>query len=122
MHPDIENFSQALDIDTNQCLKAHLKIATHSDAVYSLHVNSVPTADLESEWTFDLFDTIILECKVEQGAVEILNFSINDIEVLPKYQHFSNSATVWIEKEWDMEIPSPFYVWHHSISGQGWVA
>lgn len=122
MHLDIKNFSEASDINTQDQLTAYLKFDTHNDAVYKLRVNNIPVNNKESTWTFNLFDTITLECDVEQGAVEIVNFSINNIEVLPKYQHFSNSATVWIDQQWDMEIPSPFYVWYHSISGQGWVA
>ena len=39
--------------------------------------------------------------------------TINDYEILPKYQYLAQDGI--------LTIPSPFYSWYHEHSGQGWL-
>jgi hypothetical protein len=50
--------------------------------------------------------------------------AINGLEVLPKYQHLATRPTNYIDRLglWRMEIATPFYIWYHEITGQGWIA
>ena len=39
--------------------------------------------------------------------------SVDDIEVLPRYQHLTGGST--------LQISEPFYQWYHKASDQGWL-
>ena len=41
------------------------------------------------------------------------NVTIDNIEILPKYQHLVQNNV--------LTISEPFYCWYHRISGQGWL-
>jgi hypothetical protein len=53
----------------------------------------------------------------------VLSLTIDDYEILPKYQHLATPPTDYVDFNgtWTFKIPS-FYPWHHSITGQGWIA
>lgn len=39
--------------------------------------------------------------------------TINDYEILPRYQYLAQDGI--------LTIPAPFYSWYHDHSGQGWL-
>jgi hypothetical protein len=127
MHQDIKNFSNVLDIETQDQLQVRLVIVSHGSIHYRMRLNGHLICDADTTHTFDLLSSVHLKCTVFEpnaGAVEIKLLSVNGQEVLPTYQHLSNPPTAWIDQTgtWQFDIPSPFYPWFHAISGQGWVA
>lgn len=125
MHQDIKTFSDILAIDPADKLKIRLTIATHGDIEYLLTLNNQPVVELDTEHKLDLFSTIDLTCAVLKnngGAVEIKLLSVNNLEILPKYQHCACPKTAWITENWQFKTLGLFYPWFHGVSGQGWVA
>lgn len=127
MLPDINNFSNILDINTANQLQVRMILQTHGQIEYDLQLNEHKITGLDQEIFLDLFSPISLVCSVtnvNNGAVEIKGFTVNKQEILPVYQHLANPPVAWIDKTgiWRMDIPAPFYTWYHEISGQGWVA
>lgn len=127
MLQDTPTFSQALDIDTTKALEVRVELRNHGNIEYRFRINGHLVLDPSSIWYFDLFSPIHLHCLVTRAtnsALEIVNFSVNHIVILPKYQHLARPACAWIDQEgvWDFHMPGPFYPWFHEISGQGWVA
>jgi hypothetical protein len=55
-------------------------------------------------------------------AVKI-NVSIDNLSIIPLYQHMAEPATNYIDfnGEWTLTIPK-FYPWYHRVTGQGWIA
>lgn len=75
---------------------------------------------------FGLTDSISLRIEVDRQhpqAIEIINLSIDNYEILPKYQHVSTPPTNYLDftGTWTLDIPN-FYPWYHDLTGQGWVA
>lgn len=127
MHQDIKNFSEVLDIKTQDQLQVRLVIVPHGNIHYRMRLNGHLISDLDTTYKIDLFSTVNLRCTVidaNNGAVEIKLLTVNGIEVLPKYQHLANPQTAWINREgvWEFTAHESFYPWFHAISGQGWVA
>lgn len=54
---------------------------------------------------YGLFDIISLDAS--------LPTTINNYEILPKYQHLAQDG--------QLTIPAPFYSWYHKVAGQGWL-
>jgi hypothetical protein len=76
-----------------------------------------------------IHENLHLYCKIQQfdegtSAIEITDYTINGYNVIPTYQHKSSSGNAYHDKigRWDMYIPSSFYAWYHTASGQGWIA
>lgn len=128
MHQDTLTFSEALDIDTRDQLTAKLELTAHGQVEYRCRINGHLVLDANTVWRFDLLSSIHLHVLIThvgaQSALELTRLSINDLEVLPRYQHLANPPAVWLNQPgvWDLHIASPFYTWYHEISGQGWVA
>lgn len=127
MHQDIKTFSNILDINTANQLRVRLVIATHGKIHYRMRLNGQLVSEEESEYFLDLFSPVSLVCTVidpNSGAVEIKLLSVNDNEVLPKYQHLAKPQTAWIDTAgvWEFATSGSFYPWFHNISGQGWIA
>ena len=127
MHPDMNNFSDILDIDIQDQLQVRLVIKVHGTIHYRMRLNGHLISDLDTEYKLGLFSKINLKCLVidaNAGAVEVCLLSVNGAEVLPRYQHLVQPPTAWIDREgaWEFTIDQPFYPWFHAISGQGWVA
>jgi hypothetical protein len=130
MHRDTKTFSDITDIETVGALSVKFEFKKHG------HV--IPYICLNDKWHIDggpgeipvsLFDPItlrinLLEFDEGTSGLEIVHFSINGLEILPKYQHLANKSTNYIDfyDEWLLIIPAPFYPWYHQISGQGWIA
>lgn len=51
-----------------------------------------------------------------------LALTIDEEEILPKYQYLANPPTDYIDfnQIWTLDIPN-FYTWLHQESGQGWI-
>lgn len=130
MPQDIKNFSDITDIETVWALNIEFEFKKHG------HV--IPYICLNDKWHIsggkgsipvNLFEPInlrinLLEFEEGSSGLEIVNFSINGLEILPKYRHLANKDTTYIDfyDEWVLEIPAPFYTCYHAISGQGWIA
>ena len=129
MRHDIKTFLELTDINIQQSLAVELRLRKHGHTVSKVHVNDV---DIPSDYSIthvDLFDAVhlkidLLEFTEGSSAIEIEYFGINGYEILPKYRHLANNPINYIDKlgVWSMEIPAPFYIWYHTISGNGWIA
>lgn len=129
MHQDIHNFSEALDIDTSQKLVVSLRLKKHGRTKSSTTLNGFVVDVDNVTFELDLLSDIklvidLLEFDEGTSGVEIEALTVNGHEVLPKYQHLSSSANAYHDKVglWEFAIPSNFYAWYHTVSGQGWVA
>lgn len=129
MHPDIKTFSDLTAIDVRRKLIVSLQLQKHGRTQSIVKLNDyVITAD-QHQFEFDLFDPIKLEIELLDFAegtsgIEIVNFSVNGLEVLPKYQHLASKPTNYIDflGVWSFQMLPPFYIWYHQISGQGFIA
>ena len=115
----MQNFSNLTDINTKGKLFVDIQLKEHNDAIYVFTLNNHTINTLNYVEIFDLFDNINLKCFIQQGAVEIERFSINEFEVLPMYQHLASPPTAWITTNWEFSIREPFYMWKHHTTGQG---
>jgi hypothetical protein len=121
MHRDIQNFSQVMDINTQNCLVCDYKIQIHGTPQYKFYINN---SLIEESGTlyFDLLDNLYFSCSTTgNGAIEIVSIKINGNEILPKYLHLANPKTNWIENNeyWEFHISKPFYAWYQTITGNG---
>jgi hypothetical protein len=129
MHQDIKTFSDLTAINTGRKLHAHMSLRRHGRTVSQVKINGWVINVDKVLFEFDLLDSLKFEINLldfDEGTsgIEIEQFSINGLEVLPKYQHLASKPTNYIDKlgTWCLEIPSPFYVWYHQVIGQGWIA
>lgn len=130
MHQNIQNFSQLTAIDTQRKLAVNLRLKRHGRTVSLVKLNGFIINVDALTFEFDLFDPVKLEIDLlefDEGTsgIEIELLSVNGYEVLPKYQHHASRSTAYIDKlgKWELSIPSGFYTWYHSITGQGgWIS
>ena len=116
---DIKNFYEVTDIDIDNRLEVIVELVDHNNPDCTFTVNGLPVSN---RMTFSLLDSIQFKCSIASGAVQIIKITINNLEILPLYQHLATPATAWITSNWELDIPSPFYAWYHDITGQGWIA
>lgn len=130
MHPDIQNFSDLTAIETVHALNIELRYRVHGRCLATISINDNWFVESSpANISINLFDPIsirinLLDFDEGSSGIEIEYFGINGLEVLPKYQHLASRPTNYIDKigEWSLEIPAPFYVWYHQVTGQGWIA
>lgn len=129
MHQDTKTFSDITDIETVHALTVELECKIHGNCLAYIMLNDRRIVYPKATVKVNLFDPITLRINVlefEEGTsgVEIVKFTVNGLEVLPKYRHCANKDTTYIDTydDWVLEIPYPFYEWYHDISGQGWIA
>ena len=132
MHQDMQTFLELTDIETVNALTLELEYQVHGHCLATVCINDswyVEPYHQSSTLKVNLFDPISLKVNIVDfregdSGIEIRKFSVNGLEILPKYQHLATRPTNYIDfyGEWSLEIPSPFYVWYHQISGQGWIA
>ena len=129
MHQDTQTFSDITDIETVHALQVELEYKIHGNCIAYVMLNDYRIVHPEATIGVNLFDPITLRVNLlefEEGSsgVEITKFTVNGLEVLPKYRHYANKDTTYIDfyDDWVFEIPYPFYEWYHDISGQGWIA
>lgn len=89
--------------------------------LYQDTIKEVRTFELE----LPLADSIDLSVQISRQHPDavVLALTIDDYEILPKYQHLASPPTEYIDFNdiWTFKIPN-FYPWYHSITGQGWIA
>jgi hypothetical protein len=129
MHQDIKTFSDLTAIDARHKLIVGLQLQKHGQTESIVKLNDCVIAADQIRFEFDLFDPIKLEIELLDfvegtSGIEIVNFNVNELEILPKYQHLASKPTNYIDflGVWSFQIPSPFYIWYHQISGQGFIA
>ncbi len=130
MHQDIQTFSDLTAIETVGALTVDLEYRIHGHCIATVCVNDQWYIELgRGQIKVNLFDPIslkinLLDFKEGSSGIEIVNFSVNGLEILPKYQHLASRPTNYIDfyGEWSLVIPAPFYLWYHQITGQGWIA
>lgn len=127
MPQNIQTFSALTDIDTKRRLLVKLKLVRHGSTKSLTTLNQFVVNVDDVVFELDLFDPIKLQIELlsteSGGGIETL-LEINGIEVLPKYQYLSSSGNNYLTKKgaWQFEIPKNFYLWHHNVSGQGFIA
>jgi hypothetical protein len=129
MHQDTQNFSVVTDIEPVHALKVEIEYKTHGNCIAYVILNGYRIEHPKAMISVNLFDPIqlrinLLEFNEGNSGLEIVKFTVNGLEILPKYRHLANKSTTYIDTydEYVLEIPSPFYTWYHEISGQGWIA
>jgi hypothetical protein len=127
MYPPIKTFSDLTGIDPT--LDIVIVVAFHGDVSGEVTFNGHRCHSGVNHFQIGLFDDIQLTSDIQQftegvSAIEITEFSVNGYNVIPKYQHLSSSKNGYHDHlgSWHLNIPGPFYVWYHSVSGQGWIA
>jgi hypothetical protein len=129
MRQDIKTFSDLTTIKTTRKLNVHIKLRKHGRTVSKVRLNGFAIFVDELSMELDLLDQVKLEIELtdfDEGTsgIEVEVFTVNGNEVLPKFQHLTSSGNNYIDELglWTLEIPAPFYPWHHTISGQGLIA
>jgi hypothetical protein len=129
MLQDTQNFSDITAIETVHALTIEFEFKRHGHCIPHIQLNEWGIEQDTGTISVNLFDPITLRINLVEfnegtSGLEIVKFNINGLEVLPKYRHLANKDTTYIDtyEEYCLQIPSPFYVWYHEISGQGWIA
>jgi len=128
MPQDIQTFSDVTAIDTGCQLVVELTITQHGNTKQQIMLNGINIVAPYTRALFNLFSPIDLVVNLQdfdEGSSGIeVGLKVNELEVLPKYQHLADKGTCYIDKlgVWTMTIPANFYTWYHAISGQGFIA
>ena len=66
-----------------------------------------------------------------ETAVVLNQLSIDGFDIIPNFTHLAQyhndhdftepTSYIGFNGEWKLEIPQPFYQWHHKVTGQGWL-
>jgi len=131
MPQDILNFSDITVIDTADQLEVKLRIIRHGSPYGHCRINDrdlyTVTGENQFDFKLDLLASVSVGVNMvdpAKGALEIAEFSVNGLEILPLYLHQASRPTTWIDFPglWFFIIPGPFYPWYHGITGQGFIA
>jgi hypothetical protein len=124
----MKTFSDITAIDTDRKLIVNLYLRRRGTTKSHVTINDLVIQVDQINFKINLFDPIVLAIDLEEfvegtSGIEV-ELVVNDIGVLPKYQHLSSSGNNYIDKKgvWYFKIPNNFYVWYHNISGQGFIA
>jgi hypothetical protein len=127
----MKNFSELTDIKSTLTIKVKFTVTPvgilpcliklNSKILYEDNITQAQTFDIELPLT-DPIDLTVQIYRHHPDAV-VLNLSIDEHEILPKYQHLANPPTDYVDfnEIWTLNIPN-FYPWYHEITGQGWIA
>jgi hypothetical protein len=124
----MNNFSDITAIETHGALAVQYNLIQHGETHSTNLINGQSIGYGTGRILVDLFDAVVLEITLHdflEGSSGIeVELAINGLEVLPKYQHLATRPTNYIDclGLWRMEIATPFYIWYHEITGQGWIA
>ena len=122
-HLNTQNFSEITAIETAGKVRVKFNIKCFGDASYQLKINGRLVNG--NRTTLDLLDGIeIFIEKKGQGLVDIADISVNDISIMPMYLIHADPPTNRLESDntWSFRIAPNFYVWHHHVVGNGWIA
>ena len=131
MLQDMNNFSDITAIDTVDQLTVQLCIVRHGEPYGGCRINDtnlyVKSGANTFDFKLDLLESVSIGVNIVDpngGALEIVEFSVNGLEVLPRYLHLASTPTTWIDRAglWYFVTPGPFYPWYHEITGQGFIA
>lgn len=121
----MKTFSELLAIDVELAVSIKLKI--HGRVEYSADINEHTFQD-ETKITLCLLSDIDFAIQLHDfdegtSGIEIIKFTVNELEVLPRYQYHAERHTNFVDQlgTWKLHIPKPFYQWYHTITGQGWL-
>jgi hypothetical protein len=121
----MKNFSELLV--TRPDLTVIIELRIHGRVSYQANINQ-HIVDIYSKKTFDLDSLLNFSIQLDDfdegtSGIEIVEFSVDGLEILPLYRHVASPPTHYIDKLgiWNLNIPLPFYQWYHDISGQGWL-
>jgi hypothetical protein len=121
----MKNFSELLDI--NPVLAVVIELKIHGQVDYCAKLNQHQLIEY-NKFSFDLWSPLDLLIRINQfdegtSGIEIVEFSVDGLQVLPLYQHMANPPTHYIDQlgTWYLTIPAPFHQWYHTTSGQGWI-
>lgn len=113
--------------DTNSELAVSIRLRIHGNVKYYASINRTQFVD-RAEVIVKLHSEIIFIIQLqefEQGSsgIEIEEFTVNGLEILPRYLHLAEPPTNYIDQlgSWRFAIPVPFYSWYHKTTGQGWL-
>jgi hypothetical protein len=125
----MKTFSKLLAtiIQDDRFLRITIELKSHGDVRYQARINGQEFVDsiktqvhifAPIDFTIDL-----TEFTEGTSGVEVVKFTVNELEILPVYQHLANPPTNYIDSigTWAMHIPKPFFQWYHTVSGQGWL-
>lgn len=128
----MKNFSEAIITrqDLHVSLIIELRAVGHCPLRYTINGDLEYFGTLVGNNIFikhiPLNDPINIKMSIDRShpqAVEITRLAIDGNEILPIYQHLASPSTTYLDftGEWSLTIP-PFYLWYHTITGQGWTA
>lgn len=119
----MKTFSDLLAIDTSELLHVTASVRVQGQVTYDFMINGVRTFDIK----LPLLSDLVIACNVqhlEEGSgLEIVQVTVNGLEIMPIYLHLSVPQTSFlnIAGRWEFKIPAPFYTWYHNTTGQGWL-
>lgn len=121
----MKTFSELLDIKVELAVSIKLKI--HGRVEYRAEINEHAFQD-RIETTLCLLSDIDFAIHLHDfdegtSGIEVIEFTVNELEVLPRYQYHADRHTNYVDQTgiWKLHIPGPFYQWYHTITGQGWL-
>lgn len=121
----MKNFSELLDTDSALAVVIRLKI--HGQVDYCAKLNQHRLID-NNKFSINLHSPLEFSIQLKNfnegtSGIEIIEFSVDGLEVLPLYQHMADPPTHYIDQlgTWCLTIPAPFHQWYHTVSGQGWI-
>lgn len=124
----MKTFSDLLATDTSALLDIVVELREHGHVQYLADINGTVLLVGQTQLQVDLFAPINLRVQLTEFAegtsgIEVAALTINGLEVLPVYQQLASSHNNYIDQLglWSFNIPSPFYNWYHTVSGQGWL-
>lgn len=129
MHPDIQTFSDLLAIDHTQMLDVRVVLRANGDIKYQFKVNNDLVSSTDWSKKYPLRTPLTFSCEISEfvpnhSGVDIVSVSVDGIEILPLYAGRATPPVNYLSFNgtWTFKISEPFYVWYHTISGQGWIA
>ena len=139
----MKNYSDLLDIDTRLNLVIELEPIGHPNARVIVNRDSIDypklTESIILQYQIGLTDNINIDIIMYnkhytleyETAVIIRRLSIDNIEIIPKYDYLANyindhdninpTSYLGFNGKWSLTIDRPFYHWLHKHSGQGWL-
>ena len=127
----MKNFLEATAIKPTLTVKVKFTVTPMGQVpcLVKLGTKTLYEDTIKETQTFDidlpLTDPIDLSVQIYRHHPDavVLVLTINDYEILPKYQHLATPPTDYVDfnTTWTFKIPS-FYPWYHSTIGQGWIA